>query len=173
MRKEEKNQLIDELVTEINGNPNFYLTDISTLTVAKNNDLRRKCFNQNIRLRMVKNTLLKKAFERTGKDYSELFPALSGSTSIMFCEVGNAPAKLIKEFRMTNERPLLKAAWVEESAYLGDHMIDALVAIKSKNELVADVIALLQSPAKNVISALQSGKNKLAGIVKTLGDRPE
>ena len=171
MRKEEKNAAIDELVEDLKSNPNFYITDISTLTVAKNNELRRKCFESDIRLKMVKNTLLRKAMERTGTNYESLFPVLKGSSSIMFCQVGNAPAKLIKEFRKKNDRPLLKAAWVEECPYLGDNQIDALVAIKSKNELIGDIVGLLQSPVKNVVSALQSGKNKLAGIVKTLSDR--
>lgn len=171
MRKEDKNSAIEELVVEIQNNPNFYITDISTLTVAKNNELRRKCFQADIRLKMVKNTLLKKALERSSGNYEALYPVLKGSSSIMFCELGNGPAKLIKEFRKKNDRPLLKAAWVEECSYIGDNQIDALVAIKSKNELIGDVIGLLQSPAKNVVSALQSGKNKLAGIVKTLSDR--
>lgn len=173
MRKDEKDQIIESLVEDLKATSHFYLADISSMTVAKNNELRRKCFGSDIQLKMVKNTLLKKAFERSGVNYQDLFPALAGSTSIMFCEVGNAPAKLIKEFRATNDRPILKAAWVEESAYVGDHMLDALASIKSKNELIGDIVGLLQSPAKNVVSALQSGKNKLAGIVKTLSDRTE
>jgi large subunit ribosomal protein L10 len=120
---------------------------------------------------VVKNTLLMKAMERSGKNYGELYGSLAGTTAVMFCEVGNVPAKLIKEFRKTGDKPQLKAAFVEECAYLGDNQLDALVAIKSKNELLGDIIGLLQSPAKNVISALQSGGGKIAGIVKTLSER--
>lgn len=173
MNKAEKNQMIDVLVNEINQNPNFYLTDISNLTVQKTNELRGLCFKKGVRLKVVKNTLLQKALERTGRDYSELFPALKGSTSIMFAEAGNVPAKLIQEFRKTNDKPILKAAYVEESIYIGDNQLATLANIKSKNELIGDIIGLLQSPAKNVISALQSGGNKLSGIVKTLSERPE
>jgi large subunit ribosomal protein L10 len=173
MRKEEKNQLIDELVVDLQTNPNFYITDASELTVAKTNDLRRKCFNNNIQMKVVKNTLLRKAMERSGTDYSSLFTVLEGPTAVMFSETGNAPAKLIKEFRKTNPKPVLKAAWVEECPYIGDNQIDALVAVKSRLELIADVVALLQSPAKNVVSALQSGKNTLAGLVKTLSEREQ
>jgi large subunit ribosomal protein L10 len=173
MNKAEKNQMIDVLVDEINQNPNFYLTDISNLTVEKTNELRGLCFKRGIRLKVVKNTLLKKAFEKTGRDYSEIFPVLAGSTSIMFAEAGNVPAKLIQEFRKSNDKPILKAAYVEECIYLGDNQLNTLVSIKSKNELIGDIIGLLQSPAKNVVSALQSGGNKLSGIVKTLSERPE
>lgn len=171
MNKEEKNQVIDSLVEELKANPNFYITDTSKLTVEKTNNLRRQCFNQNIKMKVVKNTLLKKAMERSGTDYQDLYLALKGTTAIMFSEVGNAPAKLIKDFRKDGDRPALKAAFVEETAYLGDKQLEFLIAIKSKNELIGDIIALLQSPAKNVVGALQSGKNKLAGIVKTLQDR--
>jgi large subunit ribosomal protein L10 len=173
MNKAEKNQMIDVLVDEINQNPNFYLTDISNLTVEKTNELRGLCFKRGIRLKVVKNTLLKKAFEKTGRDYSEIFPVLAGSTSIMFAEAGNVPAKLIQEFRKSNDKPILKAAYVEECIYLGDNQLNTLVNNKSKNELIGDIIGLLQSPAKNVVSALQSGGNKLSGIVKTLSERPE
>lgn len=173
MNKAEKNQMIDVLVDEINQNPNFYLTDISNLTVEKTNELRGLCFKRGIRLKVVKNTLLRKAFEKTGRDYSDIFPALAGSTSIMFAEGGNVPAKLIQEFRKSNDKPILKAAYVEESIYLGDNQLATLVNIKSKNELIGDIIGLLQSPAKNVVSALQSGGNKLSGIVKTLSEKPE
>lgn len=173
MTKEEKEQLIGELVVQLNENPNFYLTDTSTLNVEKTNELRRLAFNKGVKVRVVKNTLLRKAMEKTGRDYSELFETLAGSTSIMFAETGNVPAKLIQEFRKKNEKPVLKAAYVQESVYLGDDQLLALVNLKSKDELIGDIIALLQSPAKNVVSALQSGGNKLAGIVKTLQDRPE
>jgi large subunit ribosomal protein L10 len=173
MNKEEKDLVIDALVEKLSATKNFYLTDISELTVEKSNDLRRICFKKNIELKMVKNTLLKKAFERLEMDYSPLFPTLKGSTSVMFTESINEPAKLIKEFRKKSERPLLKAAYVEESFYIGDNQIDALIAIKTKNEVIGEIIGLLQSPAKNVVSALKSSGGKIAGIVKTLSERPE
>lgn len=174
MKKEEKDKVIASLTETLANNNNFYLTDTSGLTAEKTSSLRRECFNKGIKVLVVKNTLLKKAMEKsTAKNYSDLFPALKGSTAVMFCEAGNAPAKVIKEFRKTGDKPVLKAAFVEESVYLGDNQLDFLVAIKSKNELIGDIIGLLQSPAKNVISGLQSGKNKLAGIVKTLSERPE
>jgi large subunit ribosomal protein L10 len=174
MKKEDKTQAIETLVEKLANNPHFYLTDISALTVEKTNKLRRMCFDKNISLHVVKNTLLRKAMEKSeGKDYKELYDSLKGSTAIMFSEINSAPAKLIKEFRRTNDKPILKAAYVEESAYVGDNQLDSLASIKSREELIGDIIGLLQSPAKNVISALQSGKNKLAGIVKTLSERPE
>lgn len=173
MNKEEKDLVIDALVEKLSATKNFYLTDISELTVEKSNDLRRICFKKNIELKMVKNTLLKKAFERLEMDYSPLFPTLKGSTSVMFTESINEPAKLIKEFRKKSDRPLLKAAYVEESFYIGDNQIDALIAIKTKNEVIGEIIGLLQSPAKNVVSALKSSGGKIAGIVKTLSERPE
>ncbi len=174
MKKEEKNQQIDSLVEQLNRTSSFYLTDISNLNSDATSKLRRLCFKRNVQLQMVKNALLKKALERTGKDeFQQLFGILKGSTSIMFSEVNNDPAKLIKEFRRTAPKPILKGAYVEETIYLGDDQLDALVNIKSKNELIGDIILLLQSPAKNVISALQSGGNKLSGIVKTLSEKPE
>ncbi len=169
--------MIEELVQELNENPNFYLTDTSSLTVEKTNNLRRACYNKQIKMRVVKNTLLQKAMEKTGRDYSSLFTSLKGTTAVMFSVSGSEPAKLIKQFRKENpksgDKPLLKAAYVEESSYIGDNQLDTLASIKTKNELIGDIIGLLQSPAKNVISALQSGKNKLAGIVKTLSEKPE
>jgi large subunit ribosomal protein L10 len=173
MNREEKNAMIEELVLKLNENPNFYLTDTSSMTVESTSKLRRACFKKEIEMKVVKNSLLQKAMERSGKDYSELFGSLKGTTAVMFSASGSEPAKLIKDFRKDKKIPALKAAFVEESSYIGDSQLDALAAIKSKNELIGDVIALLQSPAKNVISALQSGKNKLAGIVKTLSERPE
>lgn len=173
MKKDEKDGVIDALVEKMTATKNFYLTDISELTVEKTNNLRRICFKKDIELKMVKNTLLKKAFEKMDTDYSPLFEVLKGSTSVMFTESVNEPAKLIKEFRKTSEKPILKAAYVEESFYIGDSQIDALVSIKTKDEVIGEIIGLLQSPAKNVVSALQSGGNKLAGIVKTLSERPE
>jgi large subunit ribosomal protein L10 len=172
MTRQEKHQLVEELSASIAGSNVMYLTDTSSLTVETTNDLRRKCFNQDIKLQVVKNTLLRKALERVeGRDYSELYSVLAGPTAIMFSESPNAPAKLIKEFRKKSDKPVLKGAYVEEAFYIGDDSLESLVNFKSKNELIADVIALLQSPAKNVVSALQSGKSTLAGLVKTLEDR--
>jgi len=173
MTRQEKDQQIDILVGELNANPNFYLTDIADFTVEKVSQFRRECFKRNIRLVVVKNTLLRKAMEKTGRDYSELFVSLKGSTSIMFSEVGNEPAKLIKSFRKKDAKPALKAAYVQECSYIGDNQLEALINIKSKNELIGDIIGMLQSPAKNVISALQSSGAQLSGIVKTLSERPE
>jgi large subunit ribosomal protein L10 len=151
------------------------LADTSTLTVEATNALRRDCHNGNIKMQVVKNTLLKKALDSIeGTDYSEMYSALHGPTAILFAETGNGPAKLLKEFRKKNpkmEKPSLKAAYVEESIYVGANQLDVLASIKSKNELIGDVIALLQSPAKNVISALKSSGGKIAGIVKTLESR--
>ena len=130
-------------------------------------------FNSGVKMIVVKNALFQKAMEKMGKDYDSLYEVLKGSTAIMFCETGNAPAKLIKNFRKTCDRPILKGAFIEECCYTGDNMLDALCNIKSKNDLIADVIALLQSPAKNVISALQSGGHKLCGILETLSEKPE
>lgn len=175
MKKEEKTLAIDSLMEKLANNNNFYLADTSTLTVEKINKLRRLCFDKSISLQVVKNSLLKKAMERsTQREYQPLIGTLKGATSIMFCESGSEPAKLLREFRKTNkERPILKGAFIEECVYIGDNQLEFLANIKSKNEMIAEVIALLQSPAKNVISALQSGKNKLAGIVKTLSERSE
>jgi large subunit ribosomal protein L10 len=173
MRKEEKGQIIDSLVEEINSYPHLYITDASGLNAADTGALRRLCFDRNIKLVVAKNTLLKKAFERADGNYEELYGALKTPTAVMFSVEGSAPAKLIKEFRKKTklERPALKAAYVEESVYVGAEMLDRLVAIKTKNELIGDVVALLQSPAKNVVSALQSGKHILAGLVKTLSEK--
>ena len=173
MKKEEKSATIDTLAAQLANNSHFYLTDVASLTAEKTSQLRRLCFKKNIKMLVVKNSLLKKAMERKGT-YAELIPVLKGNTTVMFCESGSAPAKLIKEFRAKgNEKPLLKGAYIEESSYVGDAQLEFLAAIKSKNELIGDIVGLLQSPAKNVVSALQSGKNKLAGIVKTLSEKPE
>lgn len=174
MTKEEKTQVIEGLVTELENNPNFYITDLSTLTAFKTSILRRQCFGKQIALRVVKNTLLKKAMERSadGK-FADIIPVLKGNTAIMYCSSGSEPAKLIKEFRKTSEKPTLKAAFVEESVYIGDEQLNALASIKTKNELIGDIIGMLQAPAQNVISALQSGKTQIAGIVKTLSEKPE
>jgi len=172
MKKEEKTQLIETLAEKLNNVNSFYLTDISDLNVETSNKLRRLCFKRNIELNMVKNTLLRKAMEKTGKDFDVLYNALKGSTSIMFAEVANDPAKLIQEFRRTSQKPILKGAYVQESIYLGDDQLNALVNIKSRNELIGDIIWMLQSPVRNVMSALQSGSTILSGIVKTMSDKP-
>jgi large subunit ribosomal protein L10 len=172
MKREDKNKIIDSLVESFTRYGSFYITDISNLTVEKTNMLRRKCYASNIKLRVAKNKLIQKALERIeGNDYSALFPTLKGSSAIMFCETVNMPAKVIKEFRQKNDKPLLKSAFIDSAVFIGDNQLDALAALKSKNELIADIIALLQSPAKNVISALQSGGNKISGILTTLEKR--
>jgi len=173
MIKEEKGQIIDSLVEEINSYPHLYITDASGLNAADTSALRRLCFERGIKLVVAKNTLLRKALERASGSYDELYGALKTPTAVMFSNEGSTPAKLIKEFRKKTklERPSLKAAYVEESVYVGAEMLDTLVAIKTKYELIGDVVALLQSPAKNVVSALQSGKHILAGLVKTLQDK--
>jgi large subunit ribosomal protein L10 len=172
MTKEEKAQYIDNLTVELQEAGIFYLADTSDLTVETINALRRKCFQSNIRLKVVKNTLLEKAMDRVaGKDYGNLKGVLSGPTSIMFAEVGNLPAKVIKDFRKKNAKPILKGAYIEESIYVGDDQLDALESIKSKDELIGEIIGLLQSPAKNVVSGLKGQGGKIAGILKTLSER--
>ncbi len=173
MRKEDKKVLIDSILSELNACPNFYLTDVSGLNAEKTNQLRRQCFNSGVKMIVVKNTLLHKAMQQMDKEYENLYDVLKGSTALMLCETGNAPAKLIKNFRKTSDRPILKGAFIEECCYVGDDMLDTLCNIKSKNDLIADVIALLQSPMKNIISGLQSGGHKLSGILETLSERPE
>jgi len=171
MRKEEKNQIIDSLIEQLNTRSHFYLTDTSGLNVEVTNKLRRLCFKRDVELQVVKNTLLQKAMEKTNKDFGSLYDVLKGSTSIMFSDIGNVPAKLIKEFRKTAPKPILKGAFVQDTWFVGENQLEALINIKSKNEVIADVIALLQSPAKNVIGALLSGGQKVAGIVKTLSEK--
>ena len=171
MKREDKDKIIENLTETINNAKHFYLADISHLNADVTSRLRRRCFEKDIKLIVVKNTLLRKALDKCSENFEEMNNILKNSTSIMFTETANLPAKLIKEFRQNFDRPLLKAAYVEESIYIGDEQLDALVNLKSKEELVGDIIALLQSPAKNVLSALQSGKNKLAGIVKTLSEK--
>ncbi len=171
MRREEKEVIIDNLAGRLNGTRHFYLTDISELNAEETSKLRRKCYEREISLLVVKNTLLRKAMEKSNGDFDQLYDVLKDSTSIMFCETGNVPAKLIKEFRKTMERPILKAAFVEESIYVGDDQLEALSNIKSKNELLADLLALLQSPASNLVSALASSGSKMAGALKTLSEK--
>ena len=171
MRKEEKQEIVQALSEQIKEYGNFYITDTSELTVAKINTIRRKSFENGIPLQVAKNTLIRKAMEAAGVDSSEFDEALKGSSTILFSSVANAPAKLIKELRRTGDKPVLKGAYIDTAVFIGDNQLDALATLKSKAELVGEIIGLLQSPAKNVISALQSGGNKLAGIVKTLQER--
>ena len=171
MNKQEKDKTIQALDNMLTDNNNFYLADISGLNAEQNSALRRLCFKRSVSIKVVKNTLLKKAFEKNDLDFSQLYNVLVGNTSIMQAEAGNAPAKVIKEFRKKNEKPILKAAHVEEAMYIGDENLATLADLKSKEELIGDIITLLQSPAKNVISSLQSGGNKLAGIIKTLQEK--
>ena len=171
MNKQEKDKTIQALDNMLSDNNNFYLADISGLNAEQNSALRRLCFKRSVSIKVVKNTLLKKAFEKNDLDFSQLDNVLVGNTSIMQAEVGNAPAKVIKEFRKKNEKPILKAAHIEEAMYIGDENLATLADLKSKEELIGDIITLLQSPAKNVISSLQSGGNKLAGIIKTLEEK--
>ncbi len=172
MNKDQKAQYIEDLASDLSKANIFYLADTADLTVETINQLRRRCFQQGIELRVVKNTLLAKAMAKVeGRNYDNLASVLSGPTSILFSEVGNAPAKLIKEFRKKNEKPVLKGAYIEDAIFIGDNQLDALEAIKSREELIGDIIGLLQSPAKNVISGLTSGGSKIAGILKTLEER--
>ena len=173
MRKEEKSQLIEAIGNEIANYPYLYFVDIEGLNAVDTAKLRKLCYKNQVKLLVVKNTLLIKALEKSEVDYSELFPTFKGSTSVMLSNVNNAPAKLIKSFRNNSEKPLLKSAYVEEGFYVGDAALDSLIAIKSKNELIADIVSALQAPAKNVIGALQSGGNTLSGVIKTLSERPE
>ena len=174
MKKEVKDTIIVELGEKLKQYPHFYLVDLTGLNAADTSELRRKCFKSEVKLVVVKNTLLEKAFEAAETDYSPLYECLKGNTAIMFCNTANVPAKLIQDYKkQKKEVPALKAAYAEESFFVGADKLDELVAIKSKNELIADVVALLQSPAKNVVSALQSGANTIHGVLKTLGERPE
>ena len=172
MTREEKAVVIGNLVEQLNAYPQFYITNIEALNAEQTADLRRKCFESNIKLVVVKNTLLNKALENVDKADADLVKVLEGSTSVMFTETGKAPAVLIKEFRKKNDKPLLKAAYVEGCVYVGDDQLETLCNIKSREELIGDIVALLQSPAKNVISALQANAGqKIAGIVKALEER--
>ncbi len=171
MTREEKSQVIENLTTQLTENPIIYLADISGLNAGATSNLRRACHKAGIKLAVVKNTLLAKAMENSDKEFGALAGTLKGNTSLLFSETGNAPAKVIKEFRKKSDKPLLKGAYIEEAVYVGDDQLDNLVSIKSKEEVIGDIIGLLQSPAKNVISALKSGGNTLSGLVKTLSER--
>ena len=171
MKKEDKFQVIESVTEKLENNEVFYLTDTSELDVETINRLRRLCFRKNVSMQVIKNSLLRKAMEKSGKDFEKLYDVLKGATSLMISDTGNVPAKLIKEFRKTSSKPILKGAYVQESIYIGDSQLDLLEGIKSKEELIGDIIGLLQSPAKNVISALQSGGNTIAGVLKTLSEK--
>ena len=171
MTREEKSQVIQDLTAKLADTSTIYLADISGLDATTTSNLRRACFKADVQLSVIKNTLLAKAMEASDKDFGDLPSVLKGNTSMLVAEAANAPAKLIKEFRKKSDKPFLKGAYAEESVYIGDDQLDALVNIKSREELIGDIITLLQSPAKNVISALQSGGNKLSGILTTLYEK--
>jgi large subunit ribosomal protein L10 len=175
MKKEDKSAIIKQLESTLNEYAHFYLADIGGLNAAKTTDLRRICYKQDIKLLVVKNTLLQKALENSTVDFSELYGSLTGETSMMLSNVGNAPAIVIRDFSKASKskikKPILKAAYVEESFYIGEDQLEALINVKTKNELIGEIIGLLQSPAKNVISALQSGGSTIHGVLKTLSER--
>ncbi|MGN1220319.1 MAG: 50S ribosomal protein L10 [Candidatus Cryptobacteroides sp.] len=174
MRKEEKAQILESISAQLSETPNFYITDISGLNAGQTSKLRRECFEKNIKLVVVKNTLFRKALEALQvEEVAQVYPALEGPTAIMYCETPNAPAKLIKKFNDAgSDKPLLKAAYVQECAFVGADKLNELCNIKSREELIADVVALLQAPARNVISALQNGgPQTIAGLVKTLSEK--
>ncbi len=173
MKKEDKFQVIESITEQLEKSDIFYLTDTSELNVETINRLRRLCYKKNVSLQVVKNTLLRKAMEKSAKDFEQLYGVLKGATSLMISDTGNVPAKVIKEFRKTSAKPVLKGAYIQESIYIGDNQLDALESLKSKEELIGDIIGLLQSPANNVISALKSGGNTLAGVLKTLSEKEE
>ncbi len=171
MKKTDKSALIKELSENINEYSHFYVTDTLGLNASQTSDLRRACFNKDIKMMVVKNTLFQLALEQSEKQVEGMEEAFKGTSAVLFCNTGNAPAKLIKEFQKATEKPVLKGAYVEESVYMGSDQLEALSTIKSKEELLGDVIGLLQSPAKNVISALQSGGTKIHGILQTLSEK--
>ena len=172
MRKEDKGNIIVQLGEILNEYAHFYLIDATGLNAAKTSEIRKKCFQTDIKMVVVKNTLLQKAFDAAEIDYTPLYGCLKGTTAVLFSNTANAPAKLLKDYAKDG-MPALKAAYAEEGFYVGADRLDALTAIKSKNEVIAEIVALLQSPAKNVLSALQSGGNTIHGVLKTLGERPE
>jgi large subunit ribosomal protein L10 len=170
MKKEDKNIIVDNIAATIKEYENFYLTDITSLNAEKTSILRRECYNEDIKLMVVKNTLLRKALDKLDENYDELDSILKGNTAIMFSNVANAPAKLIDKYKK-NKIPALKGAYVQESFFIGAEYLPQLVSIKSKSEVIGDIIGLLQSPAKNVISALQSGGNTIHGVLQTLSEK--
>lgn len=171
MNKEEKYDLVLALTEQMKEYGNFYITDTSDLTVAKVNNIRRQCFENDITMLVAKNSLIEKAMEAAEGDYSPIYDVLKGSSTILFSKSATAPAKLIKKLRKAGDKPLLKAAYIDSAIFIGDNQLDTLTKLKSKEQLIGEIVGLLQSPAKNVISALQSGGNILAGVVKTLQER--
>lgn len=172
MTKEEKAKYVDDLTVQLTESNVIYLTDTAELTVEVVNNLRRKAFNANVSMRVVKNTLLEKAMDRVeDKDFGDLTGTLKGATSIMFAETGNGPARLIKDFRKKQDKPILKGAYIDASVYIGDDQLTMLSELKSKEEMIGEIIGLLQSPAKNVVSGLKGAGGKIAGILKTLEER--
>ena len=171
MTRQEKSQVIEDLTAQLAGTNVIYLADISGLDAEATSNLRRTCFKAGITLNVVKNTLLEKAMEASENNYGDLPSVLAGNSAIMIAENGNAPAKVIKEFRKKSDKPLLKGAFIHQAVFIGDNQLDALIALKSKEEVIGEIVGLLQSPAKNVISALKSGGNTIAGLVKTLSER--
>ena len=172
MRKEDKAIIIEQLGEKLKEYAHFYLVDVTGLNAEATSNLRRKCFGAGIKMTVVKNTLLHKAFEASEVDFTPLYDSLKGTTAVFFCHTANVPAKLLKEYEKEGV-PALKAAYAEEGFYVGADQLGTLCAIKSKDEVIAEIVALLQSPAKNVISALQSGGQTIHGVLKTLGERPE
>ncbi len=171
MKGEEKNILIEELKEIVESYPNFYLTNMSGLDAQETSELRRKCFENNIKLKLVKNTLFKLALEKAEGNYEELYDVLKENTSIMFCNIANSPGKIIKNFKSSNDSPSLKAAFIDGSVFVGKDHLETLASLKSKEELLGDVILLLQSPIKTILGQLESSKNTVAGLVKTLSER--
>jgi len=171
--REEKDQIIEDLTQQLNDFSHVYLADISNLNSEDTTALRQKCFDREVKLMVVKNTLLKKAMEKADVTFDEVYDQLNGPMSVMLCNTANVPAKLIKEFRKDRDKPFLWAAYVEESFYIGDEQVENLAKLKSKEEIIGDVISMLQAPAQNVISGLKSGGGKLAGILETLAERSE
>ncbi len=171
MKSSEKQVIINNLQEQIDSYNHFYLADISGLNAENTSNLRRLCFKQDVKLVVVKNTLLRKALENSNKDIEEIYGALKGNTSVMFTENANSPAKLIKDFSKKHKKPVLKAAYVEESVYMREDQLEVLIAVKSKNELIADVVALLQSPMNTLLSQLKSGGNIIHGVLDTLKEK--
>jgi large subunit ribosomal protein L10 len=171
MKRSEKLEVIEQLTQEINSYNHYYLADISDLNAEVTSELRRLCSKREVKLIVVKNTLLRKALENSAKNSAELYDALTNNTSVMFSNTGNVPAKLIKEFSKKYKKPVLKGAYVEECAYVGADQLEALIDVKSKEELLGGIIATLQSPVRNVLGALQSSGQKIAGVLKTLEER--
>ncbi len=171
MKREDKNILIEKVTEEINKYDHFYLTDIAGLNAQDSTELRGKCFEKGVKLMVVKNTLLKRALDNAEGDFEELYPVLKNNTAVMFADVANAPGKVIKDFLDKHEKPILKAAYAAESIFIGEENLDMLATMKSRDELIGDIVVLLQSPMKTVISQLQSGGQKITGVLKTLAEK--